>query len=205
MTKNNNTDYRKKIYRQRHHRRMKLVESGIGVVVAVIMIFALGQGNLKKNVNGQEEFQPESGTSADISESSSQDMSYSDTEEAAQQYLATAEDAAIPDQRNGQYVQFVNYTNPDVSGKGADKYDSNIYMPANATDDQYFSTSLLIGDSRAEALGLYSGVDNWDMCVAKNLDIEKVANTKMFTCDSGEQCTVVEMLGMKNYENIYIS
>ena len=27
---------------------MKLVESGIGVVVAVIMIFALGQGNLKK-------------------------------------------------------------------------------------------------------------------------------------------------------------
>ncbi|MFR5027427.1 MAG: hypothetical protein ACLTDF_00230 [Coprococcus sp.] len=52
MTKNNNTDYRKKIYRQRHHRRMKLVESGIGVVVAVIMIFALGQGNLKKNVNG---------------------------------------------------------------------------------------------------------------------------------------------------------
>ena len=30
---------------------MKLVESGIGVVVAVIMIFALGQGNLKKNVN----------------------------------------------------------------------------------------------------------------------------------------------------------
>lgn len=48
---------------------MKLVESGIGVVVAVIMIFALGQGNLKKNVNGQEEFQPESGTSADISES----------------------------------------------------------------------------------------------------------------------------------------
>ena len=113
---------------------MKLVESGIGVVVAVIMIFALGQGNLKKNVNGQEEFQPESGTSADISESSSQDMS-----------------------------------------------------------------------SRAEALGLYSGVDNWDMCVAKNLDIEKVANTKMFTCDSGEQCTVVEMLGMKSYENIYIS
>ena len=205
MTKNNNTDYRKKIYRQRHHRRMKLVESGIGVVVAVIMIFALGQGNLKKNVNGQEEFQPESGTSADISESSSQDMSYSDTEGAAQQYLATAEDAAIPDQRNGQYVQFVNYTNPDVSGKGADKYDSNIYMPANATDDQYFSTSLLIGDSRAEALGLYSGVDNWDMCVAKNLDIEKVANTKMFTCDSGEQCTVVEMLGMKSYENIYIS
>ena len=80
MTKNNNTDYRKKIYRQRHHRRMKLVESGIGVVVAVIMIFALGQGNLKKNVNGQEEFQPESGTSADISESSTQDMSYSDTE-----------------------------------------------------------------------------------------------------------------------------
>ena len=205
MTKNNNTDYRKKIYRQRHHRRMKLVESGIGVVVAVIMIFALGQGNLKKNVNGQEEFQPESGTSADISESSTQDMSYSDTEGAAQQYLATAEDAAIPDQRNGQYVQFVNYTNPDVSGKGADKYDSNIYMPANATDDQYFSTSLLIGDSRAEALGLYSGVDNWDMCVAKNLDIEKVANTKMFTCDSGEQCTVVEMLGMKSYENIYIS
>lgn len=205
MTKNNNIDYRKKIYRQRHHRRMKLVESGIGVVVAVIMIFALGQGNLKKNVNGQEEFQPESGTSADISESSTQDMSYSDTEGAAQQYLATAEDAAIPDQRNGQYVQFVNYTNPDVSGKGADKYDSNIYMPANATDDQYFSTSLLIGDSRAEALGLYSGVDNWDMCVAKNLDIEKVANTKMFTCDSGEQCTVVEMLGMKSYENIYIS
>ena len=47
---------------------MKLVESGIGVIVAVIMIFALGQGNLKKNVNGQEEFQPESGTSADISE-----------------------------------------------------------------------------------------------------------------------------------------
>ena len=41
--------------------------------------------------------------------------------------------------------------------------------------------------------------------MAKNLDIEKVANTKMFTCDSGEQCTVVEMLGMKSYENIYLS
>ena len=35
---------------------MKLVESGIGVVVAVIMIFALGQGNLKKNVNGHKRF-----------------------------------------------------------------------------------------------------------------------------------------------------
>ena len=170
MTKNNNTYYRRKIQRQRHHRRRQLFDGGVGIVVIIIFIFALGQGNLKKDVKGQEEIRPESGTLAQLSDEQN-----------------ASDDADQQDIVNG------------------DLFDDKIYTVSQTVDNSYFDTSILIGDSRAETLGLYSDAGSWDMCAAKNLDVEKVVSTKMFTGETGQQCTVIDILGEKNYKSIYIS
>lgn len=173
VTKDINNRYRKKIKRQRRHRRMQLFESAVGAIVAVIFVCALGQGNLRKNVSGQEMDRPEGGTSAQISESVTEDVS-SDT------------DAAMKASMQPQ------------SGKDMD---ASKYV----ADDSYFSSSLLIGDSRAETLGLYSDMPSWNVCASKNLDVESVSTLKMVDCGAGQKCTVLEMLQDHSYSTIYIS
>ena len=173
VTKDINNRYRKKIKRQRHHRRMQLFESTVGAIVAVIFVCALGQGNLRKNVSGQEMDRPEGGTSAQISESVTEQVS-SDT------------DAVVKASMQPQ------------SGKDMD---ASKYV----ADDSYFSSSLLIGDSRAETLGLYSDMPSWNVCASKNLDVESVSTLKMVDCGAGQKCTVLEMLQDHSYSTIYIS
>lgn len=102
-------------------------------------------------------------------------------------------------------VKYVNITNPDLSKKGDDWYDENHFVPGNVTDNRYFDTALLIGDSRTEGLALYTGVSNLDAFFSKGLTIEKVMTEPVVTMDDGSVVTVLEALEKQRYESIYIS
>lgn len=202
MTKNNNNNNRRKISVQRHRRKLRVFENVVAAVVIVILVCALGQGNLRKSAAGEDDYRPEGAASADISESTT--AVQNDSADTAEIVRYDAELEVIQPQQ-GQYIQYVNYTSPELASKGNDIYDATLYAPANVTDDRYFQTSLLIGDSRAETLGLYSDLPDWDVCAAKDLNIETVRTSKMVNCSDGNTCTVPEMLGRTSYENIYIS
>lgn len=139
MTKNNN----------RYHKNNRLLNGVIGLAVLIVFVCAIGQGNLRKEVHGQEQVRPEGGTSESINESP------------------------------------------------APSYD--------IVDDSYFASSLLVGDSRAETLGLYSDLADWDVCATRNLDIETVESSKIVDTGSGQMITVPDMLSKTNYNSIYIS
>ena len=171
MTKDINNRYRKKIIRQRHHRRMQLFEGTVGAIVAVIFVCALGQGNLRKNVNGQEIDRPEGATSVQISEIVTNEVS-SDT---------------------------------DAVMRASMQFDTDADASKHVVDDSYFSSSLLVGDSRAETLGLYSDMPSWNVCASKNLNVESVSTLRMVNCGSGQKCTVLEMLQDHTFSTIYIS
>lgn len=109
----------------------------VAFVVAVVLICAIGQGNLRKDVSAQTE--PESGKEL---------------------------------------------------------------VPESVS---YMSDSLLIGDSRAETLGIYGGADTMDVYAERNLNISTVMSSKVAKDSSGEACTVLEALTDKSYDRIYVS
>lgn len=140
----------------RYYKDNRFLSRIVGLAVVIVFVCALGQGNLRKEVHGQEQIKPEGGTSESINES-------------------------------------VDESLDDGSSLTTE------------VDDSYFATSLLIGDSRAETLGLYSGPSDWDVCAARNLDIETVESSKIVSDDFGQACTVLEMLSKNTYSSIYVS
>lgn len=155
------TDYKKRIERQKRQRRENLLSYAVAVVVTVILVCALNQGNLRKSTGGQPK--PESANLLDVSESETQEFSESASTELS---LASAQADA---------------------------------------DEAFFTDSVLIGDSRAETLGLYSGISSLDMFASKTLDIESVMSSKIAETAEGQQCTVAEYLKTRTYRNIYLS
>lgn len=103
------------------------------------------------------------------------------------------------------YLQYVNVDRPDLSTKGDDWYNTEMYIPANASDDAFFDTALLIGDSRTEGLSLYTGLSNLDAYCTKGLNIEKVMSDPVVQLDDGSMVTVIDALNYRHYDNIYIS
>ena len=101
--------------------------------------------------------------------------------------------------------EYVNTENPDLSSKGDDWYDEERFVPGNVTDNKYFDTALLIGDSRTEGLALYTGVSNLDAFYSKGLTIEKVMTEPVVELDDGSLVTVLEALTSRHYDSIYIS
>ncbi len=54
--------------------------------------------------------------------------------------------------------------------KGDDWYNKRTFLPANVTDDTYFDTAVVIGDSRTEGLSLYTGMSNLDAFFSKRFE-----------------------------------
>ncbi len=134
MSKNNN--YRSKIIHQRRRRRRQILESAIGVVVILILIFALKQGNLRKA----------DGSTVDA------------------EYEISQSDAV----------------------------------------NSYFDTSVLIGDARAEAIGMNSGLSGWDIYAAQDLNAENVLTSKIAKNNASDACTVLDVLSERTYNSVYI-
>lgn len=124
-------DYRRKIEMKRQKRRSHLFEEAIALVVAVILVCAIGKGNLVKSTDDVQK--PESGVTID-----------------------------------------------------------------------FFADSLLIGDSRAETLGLYSDESSLDMYASKTINVETVMNSRIARDSNGQSCTVLEALRGKSYKSIYL-
>lgn len=135
-------------------------------------------------------------TTEDLAEPQTKDT----TTEAAEENT-TAE----PEEDVKGFLEYVNTRNPDLSRKGDDWYNTDIYTPANASDDAFFDTALLIGDSRTEGLVLYTGLSNLDAFCSKGLNIDKVMTDPVVQADDGGMQTVLDALTDKQYDNIYIS
>lgn len=109
------------------------------------------------------------------------------------------------EENTSDYLQYVDAEHPDLSGKGDDWYNTELYIPANTSDDAFFDTALLIGDSRTEGLMLYTGLSNLDAYCSKGLNIEKVMTDPVVELDDGTMVTVLDALNYRHYDNIYIS
>lgn len=116
----------------------------------------------------------------------------------------TSEEASTSEAEGGATLKYINDKDPNLSSKGDDWYDKKIFKPANATDDAYFDTAVIIGDSRTEGLSLYTGMSNLDAFCSKGLNIEKVMTDAIVSTDKG-MITTLEALKLKQYDNIYIS
>ena len=110
----------------------------------------------------------------------------------------------VPSTEESNVLDYINAENPDTSLKGDDWYNKKTFLPANVTDDKYFDTAVVIGDSRTEGLSLYTGMSNLDAFFSKGLNIEKVMTDAIVPTDDG-MVTVLEALELKKYDNIYIS
>jgi hypothetical protein len=196
-------NYKEKAIMDRRRRINRLLEKTVCITVLIIMIFALKQGNLRKTADAasQDESQGTSAAAENASQllaegSSVQLKSVVVTEQAEGVSTEASEDEAAQDGISG-----------DEASKGTfleDYYNPDIYVPAEVVDDSYFSTALLVGDSRAETLGLYSDLESFDVYASKDLNISTVATSKVAADAMGNKKTVAELLEVKHYDSIYL-
>ena len=83
-------------------------------------------------------------------------------------------------------------------------YDFSKPCPESAAvDNSYFADAAFIGDSRTEGLMLYSGIGAVDKYTSIGISIFKLESKKAVTID-GVDYTLVEALGRKQYNKVYI-
>ena len=73
------------------------------------------------------------------------------TEEPTTETVTTGEEASTSEAEGGATLKYINDKDPDLSSKGDDWYDKKLFKPANATDDAYFDTAVIIGDPGQKA------------------------------------------------------
>lgn len=210
------TNNSKRLARQRQLRNRTIMVACVTALIAVIIIvMAIKKGNLRKEDTGNASDKNAVQSSSNLGDKDSKNNPNGDenstnfnsenrSEEGSTSEEETSEDTNAPID-NADFIKYLNYDNPDLSLKGDDLYNSDIFMPANVKDDKYFDTALLIGDSRTEGLGLYCGLANLDIIASKGLTIDDVMGEDVATNSAGEACTIEEFLNEKQYDNIYIS
>lgn len=72
-------------------------------------------------------------------------------------------------------------------------------------DDGFFDTAAFVGDSRTEGLQLFSGLKQGDFFWARGMNVFKAVSEEYrpFVID-GEKCSLMEVLGQKQYESVYV-
>ncbi|SCW38008.1 GDSL-like Lipase/Acylhydrolase family [Eubacterium ruminantium] len=88
--------------------------------------------------------------------------------------------------------------------KGNDFADPKLFTPNKVVGEDYFDNSVFIGDSRTEALALYSGYDNINAFAHKGLDVGSIKDEKCIKVGDSK-LTVEEAINSTMYDNYYIS
>lgn len=210
----------KRLARQRQLRnRTIMVVVATAIVALIIIIMAISKGNIvkkkdsnasntessskneadDKNNNNKDKTDKNNGNEDNNTDGEPDSVNNNDGDTSTDE---TGEQAGVV---TAEYLKYLNYENPDLTKKGDDYYNTDMFIPASVTDDAYFDTALLIGDSRTEGLGLYCGLSNLDIIAAKGLTIDSVMDEPIATSSTGEACTIEVFLSEKKYDNIYIS
>ena len=169
-------------------------------------IIDFGRNGNTENVATKSDADPteEKSTTEDTKENTTTELRTESIADNTTEMVTTSEEASTSEANGGATLKYINDKDPDLSSKGDDWYDKDIFRPANTTDDAYFDTAAIIGDSRTEGLSLYTGMSNLDAFCSKGLNIEKVMTDAIVSTDKG-MITTLEALKLKQYDNIYIS
>ena len=71
-------------------------------------------------------------------------------------------------------------------------------------DDSFFDHAVFLGDSRTEGLQLYSGLTHGDFFWKRGMTVFRVDSGEWTFEIDGEQLTMMEALGKKQYDSVYI-
>ena len=71
-------------------------------------------------------------------------------------------------------------------------------------DDSYFSSAVFLGDSRTEGLQLFSGLASGDFFWKRGMTVFRVDSREWTFEINGEKLTMIEALGRKQYDSVYI-
>lgn len=73
-----------------------------------------------------------------------------------------------------------------------------------AADDSVFDNAVFLGDSRTEGLQMYSGLTHGDFFWKRGMTVFRVDSEKWTFAVDGEELTMIEALGKKRYDSVYI-
>ena len=71
-------------------------------------------------------------------------------------------------------------------------------------DDAFFDHAVFLGDSRTEGLQLYSGLTHGDFFWKRGMTVFRVDSEEWTFEIDGEELTMIEALGKKQYDSVYI-
>lgn len=78
-------------------------------------------------------------------------------------------------------------------------------IPESApTDDEYFSDTVFVGDSRTEGFKLYSGLKTADIFAAKSISVDNIYRMNAVLSSHGEYVPIIDALSWQDYSKVYI-
>ncbi|NLV50474.1 MAG: hypothetical protein GXY20_07265 [Clostridiales bacterium] len=94
-----------------------------------------------------------------------------------------------------------------TDGHGTPIYDyspGDIVPESESVDDVYFSGAVFLGDSRTQGFQVFSGLTTADIYAGKSLSVISIYTDKVISRGNGVYVTVMEALGSKVYDKVYI-
>ena len=85
-------------------------------------------------------------------------------------------------------------------------YSSGAYLEESepVADDSFFDSAVFLGDSRTEGLQLYSGLTHGDFFWKRGMTVFRVDSGEWTFEIGSEELTMIEALGKKQYDSVYI-
>jgi lysophospholipase L1-like esterase len=133
------------------------------------------------------------------------------TPAAASKPLPTAEPEPRPVPKSDIIPRLsLRYDVPDyrfVSATGTPLPDYQYGDPvpeSQAADDEFFSDTVFLGDSRTEGFKLYSGLKTADIFAAKSINVKNIYSEDVISDGKGDYVSIIEALGWRKYSKVYI-
>lgn len=115
------------------------------------------------------------------------------TEPSAPTNEVTPESSARPPAGTPQTPEFPPYS-----------FGAYLEESESAADDSFFDRAVFLGDSRTEGLQLYGGLTRGDFFWKRGMTVFRVDNREWAFELDGEKLTMIEALGKKQYDSVYI-
>ena len=124
----------------------------------------------------------------------------SETSGSAESPVPTPTSGAVPE------ISSVGPSVEPTQMPDAPPYSFGAYLEESepVADDSFFDHAVFLGDSRTEGLQLYSGLTHGDFFWKRGMTVFRVDSEEWTFEIDGEELTMIEALGKKQYDSVYI-
>ena len=171
----------------RSYRRKRKTDTGMTVLCVITLLAIIMTINIFVSATASNDLSTSDESSPILTDEATPEPSHIPADE------ATPEPSIDPAVESTQTQDFPIYS-----------FGSYLEKSEPITDDTFFDNAVFLGDSRTEGLQLYSGLTHGDFFWRRGMTVFRVDSEEWTFEIGGENLTMIEALGKKQYDSVYI-